>query len=145
MPDVTGISGIASLEAFGGSALTQDDVDLAYTTPRGEVQVVTFDWTSTSGGAARKETRELYGVVDRAVFVPHGTDVPTNNYDVTLSDAHGVDVLEGGAANRSSTVVQEVAPSSLNRAVAGPLTLRVTNAGNAKRGSVYLYLTKRAP
>lgn len=108
------------------------------------VQLVIFDWTSdASGNVTENYTKYLYGVVNRAVFVPDGGGTqPTNAYDATLLDEHGFDVLEGLAANRSDTSTEEVVPTSLKRAVAGRLDLAIANAGNAKGGTVYLYLTR---
>lgn len=117
-----------------------------YTTARdgAPVQVVTFDWLcDASGVVSGNNSQAVYGVVNRAVFVPDGGGTaPTALYDATILDEHGFDVLGGNGANRSATVTEEVVPTSLNRAIAGYLTLGITNAGNAKGGLVHLYLSK---
>ena len=121
-------------------------IAFTYTSPRDSapVQLVIFDWTSSAGGAVSEVFSDfLYGIVNRAVFVPDGGGTqPTNLYDVLLKDDHGFDVLEGLAANRSNVNTEEVTPTSLRRVIASRLELAITNAGAAKGGLVYLYLAK---
>lgn len=144
MPDTLTASGIATLEAFGTSEATQDDTSWTYTkaSRTHPVQLVTLEWTSNAGGTASATSRALYGVFNRAVFVPGtGDDAPTDDYDVTVLDEHGFDILEGNAANRDTANTEEVVPTSLNRAIAGEVTAHISNAGDTKSGTIYLYFT----
>jgi len=102
---------------------------------------VAFAWLSSAGGAADGGTSLPYtGVLERLVTIPDGTDVPTAAYDVTVVDEDGADVLMGAGANRSASAIEQVLASSLGVVANDVLTLHVTNAGAATRGTVILYL-----
>ncbi len=112
----------------------------------------TLAWTCTAGGAVSSATSiPVVGKIERVVFVP-GTsgNQPTNLYDVTLTDTGGADVLAGQGADLSNTSTTTVCPCVLMTdgthtganpfVVAEALTLTVANAGNAKSGTIYLYV-----
>ncbi len=106
------------------------------------VKKIYWDWLSTAGGAADLITTLPYdGLIERAVFIPDGGGTqPTDQYDVTVTDSDGVDVLAGLGANlTNAATVSKTHADGLTAAV-GKLTLNVTNAGNAKGGLVILYL-----
>ena len=108
----------------------------------GTVRKITFAWTSSAGGAADATTTYAYsGEVIRLVTVP-GTagNQPTNLYDVVVNDVDGNDVLMGAGANRSNAATEQVLASSLGCVANDKLTLGVTNAGDTKQGTVYLYV-----
>lgn len=109
----------------------------------GSISKITFDWTSSAGGAADATTTNYYsGVIQRVVQIP-GATTPTAAYDVIVSDDDGADVLLGLGANLSeSAVTQKVAADKLGTVANAQLTLAVTNAGNAKTGKTILYLSK---
>lgn len=102
-------------------------------------------WTSDSTGAA-SASLDLNGVLLRVVTNP-GSTAPTDNYDVTLLDRDGYDVLEGGGANRDTANTESIKPVSaatdsvtqLPTAVAGIHTLAIANAGASKTGSITFY------
>lgn len=97
------------------------------------------DWVSAVDGSATGDLGNVYnGVLYNAVFVPSTTDVPTDQYDVTITDDFGLDILATGGANRSATNKERVTPTAIQ--YHGNLTLNVTNAGNTKAGSIYLYV-----
>lgn len=111
----------------------------------------TFDWVSSAGGAATIPSGvAVSGAIARVVFVPSASAVPTAAYDVTLTDADGIDVLAGQGANLSESAASSVCPgtplrdgtttSVLVTIVDSVLTLNVTNAGNAKAGKVVVYV-----
>lgn len=108
----------------------------------GTVKKIALAWTSDAAGAADGVTLGAYsGEIRRLVTVPSGGGTaPTDLYDVTLNDEDGVDVLLGAGADRSSTVTQQVNAGSLGIVANDKLTLAVRNAGNAKQGTVYLYV-----
>jgi hypothetical protein len=112
----------------------------------------TFAWTSDSGGSATVVSGfPVSGRIERVVFDP-GSPAPTVDYDVTLVDENGVDVLAGQGTNvtLSATVSSAVCPgvplkdgtttSVAPNVVDGILTLNVTNAGASKSGSVIVYV-----
>jgi hypothetical protein len=111
----------------------------------GSVKKILFDWLSENGGAnagkAQKTTTYAYnGTVARAVFVPDsGGTQPTDEYDVTVTDADGIDVLDGLGANLSNAATVTKS-AGLGLVANDTLTLNVTNAGNAKGGTVTLFL-----
>jgi len=104
------------------------------------VKKIKWSWTSTAGGAADLITvNALYGQVIAMVTIPDATDAPTDNYDITITDAEGYDVMQAAGANRSATATQTVVPTATSVAH-GTLTINVTNAGNAKKGVAILYI-----
>lgn len=107
------------------------------------VKCIAFDWLSSAAGAADQATANVYdGVLERVEFIPDGGGTqPTDQYDVTLTDANSVDVLAGLGANLSNAAAVTKTHANGLTAVAGSkLTLNVTNAGNAKGGVVIVYL-----
>ena len=111
----------------------------------------TFDWVSAADGTATvASTVAVSGYIVRVVTIPSASAAPTTLYDVTLTDADGIDILAGQGANLSATVAASVCPgtpfkdgtttSVTTMIVDGILTLNVTNAGNAKAGSVVVYV-----
>lgn len=109
---------------------------------QGPTKKVAFVWTSSAGGAADgASTRSYNGQIVRLVTVPSGGGTaPTDNYDVTVADDDGVDVLMGAGADRDTANTEQVLASSLGYVANDALTLHVTNAGNAKAGTVILYV-----
>lgn len=105
------------------------------------VKRVKFAWTSASGGAADGVTSESFdGKLIQVTTVPDGTAAPTANYDVEVQDADGVDLLQGNGANRDAAVTEHIAEANLGAVAVSKLTLAVTNAGDTKKGTVYVYL-----
>lgn len=119
--------------------------------------VADIDWLSSSGGAVAAALNDVSGEIVRVTFVPDaGGTQPTNAYDVTLTDAEGIDVLAGKGGNLSNAAASSVVPLILDAVgtpadtyavghrffVAGKLTLAIANAGNAKGGRILLYLRK---
>jgi len=111
----------------------------------------TFDWVSSGGGAATVPSGlAITGKIERVVFIPSASAIPTTLYDVTLTDENGIDVLAGQGANLSETTASSVCPGTalkdgttvgvVQTVVDGILTLNVTNAGASKAGQVILYV-----
>ena len=104
----------------------------------------TLNWTSTTGGAATYTTvAPIVGLIQREVFIPSTSAIPTTGYDVTLTDADGLDILYGKGANLSATTALDVVLGTSGQrapvAVDDYLSLTVAAAGNAKSGKVILY------
>lgn len=112
------------------------------------IKTLSLAWTSTSGGAVSGNlTEAICGVILRVVFKP-GTsgNQPTDLYDVVLNDADGLDVLAGLGANLSNAantqkcpLVGDAVAAAQPIAVDSTLELQVSNAGNAKSGTVVVY------
>lgn len=111
-----------------------------------QVHMIKFAWTSTAGGAASDTTRLKYtGNILKFYTVPgSGGDAPTDNYDITLTNADSIDVLQGQGANRSTSLTQwvnDIPASTPLGAVAGSkLTLNVSNAGDANTGELIVFI-----
>lgn len=65
------------------------------------------------------------------VVTDPGTPSPTASYDITITDASGVDIMGGELADRSATASEQVVPKIDGlygaRRVNGTITLNVTN------------------
>lgn len=106
------------------------------------VQKVAWAWTSSAGGAATEATSvDLHGDILGVAFIP-GTsgEQPTDNYDVTITDSDGHDVLLGQGANLSNAAAVYKARTVVAGVASSILTLNVTNAGSAKTGAVILWI-----
>ena len=101
---------------------------------------ITWAWISTAGGAADLVTTQTYSGEVLTLVTDPGAAAPTDNYDITVTDADGIDVLAGAGANRDTANTEFVLAASLGGCVDSVLTLNVSNAGNAKDGDVYLYI-----
>jgi hypothetical protein len=67
------------------------------------------------------------------------TDVPSDLYDITVTNAYGTDLAVGELANLSSssaTKVTSLEPVSVKTEI----TINITNAGNSKKGRLIIYL-----
>ncbi len=108
----------------------------------GTVRKVTVAWTSSAGGAADLQTTNPFsGKCFLLTTVPSGGGTaPTDLYDITALDEDGVDILAGAGANRATATVQQVLDASLGGIAQDRIYWHVTNAGNAKVGTIYLLL-----
>lgn len=68
-----------------------------------------------------------------------GATAPTDDYDITIVDAEGYDVMQGTGANRDTSNTETATPTKKSVAF-GPLTLNVANAGDSKVGVAVLYI-----
>jgi len=122
---------------------------------RSRVHRVIASWVSDDAtGSVSGATRKLAGRLVKAVTVPSGTAAPTDNYDIVLTDEQSLDVLTGvqsTLANRDQTATEQVyflvldaaatpLAQSVHPIVCSTVTIAVTNAGNSKAGTIYLYL-----
>ena len=97
-------------------------------------------WTSDSSGNVGGSTFPIKtGRLLQSKFIP-GVTAPTDQYDVTLIDADGADLLLGAGANQSATVPAFVAPANPVMIIGGNVTPTIANAGNAKGGTLNLYV-----
>lgn len=136
--------------ATGTVAFTYDDAHDGAGSPS-NIHKLTMTWTSTAGGAASDTTRKIVGELLRAVTVP--TDGPTDDYDITITDESGANVLtpcKKTLADRDTTNTEEVNFMLLNNdgtalsmargpIVCDKLTIAVAAAGASKSGVLYLY------
>ena len=105
------------------------------------LQKIKFEWVSAADGTATGTTTKTYvGEILRLITVPDGVAAPTALYDVAINDEDTTDVLVGAGADRSATVTEQVIATSLGCVANDKLTLEITNAGDTKSGTVYLYI-----
>lgn len=106
---------------------------------------IKWTWTSAAGGNADLVTSKSYYGEVIALLTNPGATAPTDDYDITITDADGYDVMQGAGANRDTLNTEQTVPTAKSVAF-GALTLNVTNAGAAKEGVAILYiLGKRLP
>lgn len=117
---------------------------VVYTEERqGSVRKVAMAWTCSAGGAVSgtPSTYQYSGEIVRLVTVPGAAAAaPTDNYDVTILDDDGTDVLMGAGVDRDTANTEQVLAASLGYIANDHLNLVVANAGAAKSGTVYLYI-----
>ncbi len=111
----------------------------------GNVKKIIWAWTCDASGNVNGtggQTANAYnGAIERLVTVPAGGgSAPSDNYDVTILDEDSTDVLLGAGVDRDTANTEQVARASLGVVANDKLTLNIANAGNAKGGTVYLYL-----
>lgn len=107
------------------------------------VKKIVWDWACTEAGVVTGSvtTAKYTGQVVRLITNPDAsTDNPTDDYDVQVLDADSTDVLMGAGANRDTANTEQVLASSLGYVYDSALTLEITNAGDAKKGLVILYV-----
>lgn len=103
-----------------------------------KVRKHTVAWTSDASGDA-SQTITIDGAIVRVVTNPDGTAAPTDNYDVTLIDPDGVDLLAGEGADRDTANSEQIFPSN-TPFHNGDVTVTIANAGDTKEGTVVLYV-----
>lgn len=114
----------------------------------GTVRKVAWAWTAGNAvvpaqdGACTSATTHGYdGEVIGLTTIPGtGGDTPDDNYDVTITDADGHDVLLGAGMDRDLTNTEHVARASLAGVACSVLTLNVSGAGTSNKGTVVLYI-----
>lgn len=102
---------------------------------------IVFTWTSSAGGAADGTT--VFAAFDGKLVgftTDPGATAPTDNYDITIVDADGYDVLLGQGTDRDTANTEHVATDLLGAVAGSSLTLHVTNAGATKQGVVILWI-----
>lgn len=118
--------------------------------------VYQMPWVTDGSGnfTAIATTRNIDGIVLMVEAIPSATAAPTDNYDVTLRNNNGIDIMgdtgaagsevyDGSLANLDTAVPSQVQPkidgNTASVPVLGPLTLDVFNAGNSKGGTIRIH------
>jgi len=106
------------------------------------VDVISLAWVSdASGDVSGTNTAKKYsGTITRMKFIPSGVSAPTANYDVTLLDDDGCDVMDAQGADRSATATE--CAVGFGEVMGSVLQLVVANAGNAKEGTVIVHIRR---
>ena len=117
----------------------------------GDWLLVTATWTSDASGDASGATARIIGTLFKATTIPDPTTPPTLNYDITLSDDAGIDLLAPcvlNLTNRSDTAAEAIycllngtsEPVATCPALADTITVTVANAGDTKAGVLKLLI-----
>jgi hypothetical protein len=103
----------------------------------GNIRKVVFTCTADAADGsfpATAITRKVEGRLIQLITDP-GTTAPTDNYDITLVDGNGLDVLQGVGANRDTANTESAAivfsSTSINPVVDESDTLTLTIANNS--------------
>ena len=105
------------------------------------VKLIKLEWTSdASGDADATTTTAIDGECLLFGTDPSGASAPTDNYDITITDEDGLDVLVGAGADRDTANIEYVQGSSLGVCAGTKLTITVSNAGSSKSGVAYLFV-----
>lgn len=132
------VIGLLSLPALAWAVMSVTATERRFPT----VKKVTLVWVSAADGTASGATVGGYdGKLIGMTTIPAAAGAaPTDNYDITLADGDGHDVLLGAGANRDTANTEHVAEASLGAVSASLLTLSVAAAGDTKGGTVVLYI-----
>jgi len=114
------------------------------------VEKIKWVWTSladgtviasTTVGLNPTTTKKYSGKIERLVTIPGAVALaPSDNYNVTILDEDGVDVLMGGGLLRDTANTEQVLGTSLGICQYTTLSLRIASAGDSKGGTVIIYL-----
>jgi hypothetical protein len=126
---------LASTSVWGAGTCTQD------LTQMNLIQLLTFTCTADSADGSFPSTVTSLNYTDRLkgwylykVITNPGTTAPTDNWDFTITDGDGIDVLGGAGANRHTTTSQSIIPLLTSNNYAQPFldtwTLAITGNSN---------------
>ncbi len=110
----------------------------------------TVTWVCDASGAVSGNSLSLAGTLVKVSFKPDaGGTQPSDLYDMTIADEAGVDILGGQGANLSNATATSICPgvpmkdgvttSTTPGIIFGTITPSITNAGNAKGGTIIFY------
>ena len=118
------------------------------------IRVHTIDWTAAANGSvADIPIDELflagYGYSLHSMVTDPGSTAPSDNYDITIEDSDGVDVLGGAGVNRDTANTERVMPlygtTPHPCPINGALTVKIAgNIVNAATGKIKLYFVRMA-
>ncbi len=107
-----------------------------------------ISWTAddSDGSVPNAAIPETTGYVVLAITDP-GATAPTANYDITIEDEFGVDIMGGALTDRSATLTEQAMPliavTPVPRMVNGALTFKLANNSvNSAVGKCYVYIQK---
>lgn len=110
---------------------------------------LTVNWTSDGSGDVSEAISENNMKVLKGKNLAHfttnpGATAPTDNYDLTLLDAYGIDVLGGEGADRDTANSEQSLPALKSgtygdRIIDTALTFTIANAGDTKQGAAIFY------
>jgi len=150
-----GVGGGVALGADAGTLTLNSDTRIAPPGSSRAVRVIEWDWLSDSSGNCNVSTSEsanasgVTGTVVGLHAIPEtGATIPSDDYDITIIDKEGVDVLNGAGANLpQGNTSAENYRFPVDFLSEGPiviadqeLTLVVANGGDTQGGVIRLYI-----
>ena len=148
------------LSVFSSGQVTSGAVTVS-STAQGSMTRHVVDWTSDAGGNVVYEGLTTNGYLKQVEILSSDETLtsPTNEWDVVLLNDMRRDVLAGAGSDISTTatawstgspkvsfpILNTPSTSSTNQVyglVMGRLTLKVTNAGAARKGRIALYFDR---
>ena len=132
-----------------GEAFADSSVSQAWASVNKEVMVLTMAWTADANSgdvSATVSEADIDGYIFQVVTNP-GTTAPSDNYDITINDASGVDIMGGELDNRDTANSEQVVPKIDavygTRMVDGAITVNFSgNSVNSATGEVIIYYYK---
>ena len=112
-------------------------VTVAHARKQNRIRGHVITWTSSDTGDATG-TVTLDGAIVRVVTNP-GATAPTDNWDLTIIDADGIDILATEGLNRDTATSEQIFPTN-TPFHNGDVTVTIANAGDTKDGVVTLYM-----
>ena len=121
---------------------------------------ITLTWVSAAAGTVTQNICAVFTAAQKALGIMNvrptklrgfivkvdtnpGATAPTDNYDITLTNADSVDVMEGALANRDTANTEQVIPSDPPY-IDSELTLNIANAGDTKGGVIVIYMANKS-
>lgn len=134
---------------WGSSVFGAGTVIQTWSNVTNNTQSLIFSWTgdSTNGSVpATACNRAIDGYIILVITNP-GSTSPTPDYDITLTDDDGVDVMGGQLMNRDASNTEQVIPKTGNiiqkRWVSGYITLNLSNNSVASAtGTVEIFIQR---
>tara|TARA_Y100000310_G_scaffold317685_1_gene370830 strand:+ start:12806 stop:13168 length:363 start_codon:yes stop_codon:yes gene_type:complete len=107
----------------------------------GTVKLLKCAWVSdASGDVSGTASSIVYDGKLLAVTTDPSATAPTDDYDVTVLDDNSMDVLLGAGSDRDTANTEYLLEANLGAVAKSKLTVTVANAGNAKEGTVYIWI-----
>ncbi len=111
----------------------------------GQFDVYSLVLTVNSGGTNTTSMTKSFAGVVHCVETDPGTTAPSDNYDLTINDARGADIMGATMQNRDTATTEIVAPAVLDVPTYGLHT--ITSTGNTVLNAtvtIYIYVRKTA-
>ena len=118
------------------------------------IRVVTFSWTADASDGSVPSTTVSAAITQQIAgwncflcVTNPGSTAPTDNYDIVVNDADGVDIFGGKLNNRDTATSEQAVPlvggAYMTRPVTGAITMVLTNNSvNSATGTLQLFFSK---
>jgi hypothetical protein len=133
------------------ASCTNGSLTLSTTTDNvNQIRKISGVWVSKSDGNVDGGSNcdiPINGYIVQVVTDP-GATAPTDNYDIVLNDSDSMDIMGGRLQNRDTSNSEQEVPliggTYMPRYVNGSVSLDIDNAGNAKGGTIIIYVWRES-